>query len=371
MKKPILAFCADLQARESAYKAVRELTGDDLYALRQVVNKCLELDIPLILGGDQVDTPTISDEHTVALRKELARMQKPVWYVDGNHERGFKRLSLEGGNAAVAENLENAPVEVSGLKIRGFNWRSRRVWDDYLQTNQLEPADIVILHGFAEQIIPWLGLPKDEKPICDLDLEWFDGKYKLGLMGDIHQEWDYKGPKGTRFIYPGSMWMHRVGEPEEKAFVLVFEDLTIERVPLKCRPFKKMSIESEKDMEDASKWLDSVNALPYISELQEFMGAKLPRMHITVPSVLSPKMANMLEQLEARAFVFKKIDHSHDRDLNEVKGSLTEKVDIDSALKKLLDGSVEADREAMVFIRQAMDLGFDSAVKSLKTKVGI
>jgi hypothetical protein len=371
LRKPIFAFCADLQARESAYKAVKELGGDDLFALRQVVDKCIELDIPLILGGDQVDTPSISDEHTVALRKELARMKRPVWFIDGNHERGFKRLSLEGGSAAVAINLENVPVEVSGLKIRGFNWRPRRQWDEYLISNSLEPADIVILHGFAEQVIPALGLPKDEKPICDLDLDWFDGKYKLALMGDIHMEWDYRGPKGTRFIYSGSMWMHRVGEVEAKSFVLVFEDLTIERIPLKCRPFLQTSIESEKDYIRIEKWIDNAYSLAYISELMSFMGSKIPRIHVTVPSNPEPKISAMISQIENRAFVFKKVNHSHDRDLDEIKGSMEEKIDIDTALAKLLDASIEAEQEAITFIKQAMDSGFDKAIQSLKNKIGI
>lgn len=371
MRKPIFAFCADLQARESAYKSVKELGGDDLFAIRQVVNRCIELDIPLILGGDQVDTPTISDEHTVALRKELARMKQSVWFVDGNHERGFKRLSLEGGNAAVAVNLEDSPVEVSGLKIRGFNWRSRRQWEEYLTQHQPEPADVVILHGFAEQVIPWLGLPKDEKPICDMDLDWFDGKYKLALMGDIHMEWDYKGLKGTRFIYSGSMWMHRVGEPEAKSFVLVFEDLTIERIPLKCRPFLQSKIESEQDCARIQEWIDNAYNLPYISELMEFMGSKIPRIHVNVPSNPEPKISAMIQAIENRAFLFKKVDHSHDRDLNEIKGSMTEKIDIDTALAKLLDPSIEVEQEAIAFIKEAMDCGFEKAVESLKTKVGL
>lgn|GEM_PF-6750841 len=371
MRKPILAFCADLQARESAYKSVKELRGDDLFAIRQVVDKCLELDIPLILGGDQVDTPTISDEHTVALRKELSRMCKPVWYIDGNHERGFKRFSLEGGSAAVAENLELNPVEVSGITIRGFNWRTRRNWEELLKSQPLQPADIVILHGFAEQVIPWLGLPKDEKPICDMDLNWFDGMYKLALMGDIHMEWDYTGQKGTKFLYSGSMWMHRVGESESKSFVLVFEDLTVERIPLKCRPFLKASLASEKDIRKAIEWLDNAGNVQYISDLKEYMGVKIPRMHVTVPSNLDSSLNRMIEGMDARAFVFKKVDHSHDRDLSEVKGSMNEKVDIDSALNKLLDVNSEIDKEATVFIRQALDLGFDEAVNYLKKKVGI
>lgn len=371
MRKPILAFCADLQARESAYRSVKELKGDDLYALKQVVDTCLKLTIPLILGGDQVDTPTISDEHTVALRKELARMQQPVWYVDGNHERGFKRLSLEGGVAAVAVNLEDAPVIIAGHTVRGFNWRPRKVWEAYLAEQELQPADIVILHGFAEQVIPWLGLPKDEKPICDMDLDWFDGRYRLALMGDIHMEWDHRGAGGTRFLYSGSMWMHRVGEPEAKSFLLVYDDLSIERVPLKCRPYLHLKATTKTDLENTLKWVDNVKALPYISELQHYTGAKVPRIHVVLPTNMDADTAKLLQDLEEQAFVFKKIDHSHDQDLTEIKGSLTEKIDLATALRKLLNESDEIEAAAITFIQQAMEAGFDIAVTNLKLKVGI
>jgi DNA repair exonuclease SbcCD nuclease subunit len=369
MRKPILAFCADLQARESAYKSVKELRGDDLYALRQVVDKCLELDIPLILGGDQVDSPTISDDHTVALRRELARMQQPVWYVDGNHERGYRCLSLEGGSAAVATNLEESPVEVSGLKIRGFNWRSRRTWEDYLQNNQLDEADIVVLHGFAEQVVSSLGLPKDEKPVCDYDLDWFDGRYKLALMGDIHMEWDYNGNKGTRFLYSGSMWMHRVGEPEAKSFVLVFEDLSIERVSLKCRPFMQTAIKSKEDANRVLEWIQAASSGKDSQAMEVYMGSKLPRLHISTESDITSETEALIRQMETKAFVFRKVNHSHDRDLNEIKGSLEEKIDIDTALAKLLDNSTETDKEAIAFIKHAMESGFEEAVTRLREKI--
>lgn len=371
MKKPILAFCADLQARESAYKSTKDLKGDDLYALRQVVDKCLELNIPLILGGDQVDSPTISDEHTVALRRELARMKQPAWYIDGNHERGYKCLSLEGGSAAVAINLEESPVEVSGLKIRGFNWRSRRMWEDYLQNNEIPNADILILHGFAEQVVASLGLPKDEKPICDMDLEWFDGKCQLALMGDIHMEWDHSGIRGTRFLYSGSMWMHRVGEPEAKSFILVFEDLSIERVPLKCRPFLKATVRTEQDAKNVMEWLDNASSRTDSQAMEAYMGSKLPRIHLTTFSDIDSATEKLIRRIEDKAFVFRKVDHSHDRDLTEIKGSLEEKVDIDTALAKLLDNQAEADKEAIEFIKQAMGSGFEEAISKLKTKVGL
>lgn len=377
MPKPILAFCADLQARESAYRSVRELKGDDLYALSQVVDYCNRNwdrgePLHMIMGGDQVDTPTIGDEHTVALRKVLRGIPgHRCLYVDGNHERGFKRLSLEGGDAAVAQPMEGRVFDIAGYKVAGYNWRTRRQWESYLEANKLVEADILVLHGFASQVVPALGLPPDEAPLCDMDLEWFDGKYKIVLMGDIHMSWDWRGPKGTRFLYSGSMWMHRLGEPEAKSFLVVNDDLSIEKVPFRCRPFLKTEMKSKEDIARIQIWLDNCSELPYVSDMQQHMGSILPRLHITIPSEMTSELAAAIERFKQRAFLFEKVDISHDRDLTEVKGSLSEKVDLDTALAQLLDVKEESQSDAMEFVKQAMEMGFDKAVSNLKEKVGI
>lgn len=373
MPKPILVFCADLQARESAYRSVKELRGDDLYALAQVVDKCLELNVPLILGGDQVDTPTIGDEHTVELRKILTRLPaQSSWYVDGNHERGFKRLCLEGGSAAVSNNLEEAhQIRIGSYTVAGYNWRTRRQWEAHLESNTLVEADVLVLHGFASQVVPALGLPPDEAPLCDIDLNWFDGRYQLVLMGDIHMEWEWRGPKGTRFLYSGSMWMHRLGEPESKSFLVVYDDLSIEKVPLRCRPFLRTELETKEDLKRIETWLDNAVKAPYVSDMQQYMGARLPRLHVTVTPDMLVEFGASLDAFREKAFVFEKVDTSHDRDLTEIKGSLDEKVDLSTALGKLVDEQNPTDQEAAEFVKQAMELGFDVAMNNLKKKVGI
>ena len=401
MTAPLFAFCADLQARESAYRSVKELQGDDLYALQQVVEYCKDDSIPLILGGDQVDTPTISDEHTVKLRKLLQGViQNEVFYVDGNHERGFKRFCLEGGSAAVAQNLEDrgtvgmytnptvkGPTVIKRRKsmqfyrdsdlratsplfeIAGYNWRTRRQWESYLESQPLVKADILILHGFASQVVPYLGLPPDEAPLCDLDLNWFDGKYKLVLMGDIHMEWEWTGPKGTRFMYSGSMWMHRLGEPEDKSFIVVYDDLSTERIPLKCRPFKRLKVSSEEDIKNLKKWLDKECKNTYPEDMVQLLGQVKPRIHLTIPSELSKKAASAIELMKEKAFVFEKIDTSHDTDLSENEGSVDGQVDMDTALVQVLGQEDQLCVEAAEFIKQTLALGFDTAIDNLKKKM--
>ena len=109
----------------------------------------------------------------------------------------------------------------------------------------------------------------------------------------------------------------------------------------------------------------------YLPEMRAFMGEKLPRIHAVVPSEMPADLAAAIELIRRDAFVFEKADASHDTDLTESKGSLSEKVDLDTALGQLLDLSGELDSEAAEFVKEAMASGFDVAVESLKKKVGL
>lgn len=377
MPTPMFVFCADLQARESAYKAFKELYGDDLYALDQVVNYCVANRLPLVLGGDQVDTPTIGDPHVIALRRILRRNLdggNMNLYVDGNHERGFKRLCLEGGNASCATNLEelDEPVIVDGsVSLTGYNWRTRKQWEGILEGGALPEADILVLHGLAQQSIPDLNFPGLNPDMCDLDLNWFDGKYKLVLMGDVHMEWGWTGPKKTRFVYSGSMWMHRLGEPEQKSFIVVNEDLSITRVPLKCRPFYQGPLFTKQHVEHASKWLQENRDPDDCNNMRLFMGPVLPRMHLTVPLELSADLRNALNEFETMAHVFKKVQASKEETNEDKEQSTAGRVDLATALGQILDMSDPVARKAATFISQAVNSGLDSAVDDLKQEVGL
>lgn len=370
MAIPSFVFCADLQARESAYRSVRGLKGDDLCALAQVVKYCSDNAVPLILGGDQVDTPTISDEHVIELRRLLSQVQT-VRYIDGNHERGFKRLSLEGGPAAVATNLEDSPIQMPrrglSVQVTGYNWRPRRQWMD-LPPESIPAGHICCLHGFCDQVVPALGLPAGDTPSSDIDLSWFDGKFKLVLMGDIHMRWDWTGPKGTRFIYPGSMWMHRLGEPEEKFFVVVNDDDSVTFVPLRCRPFKQAKVSTVDEVKAIQQWVDSLppdtfDQLPYLEPKQ-------PRIHLTITEA-AKDIAPHLAILRQKAIVFEKHECALDQDLNELQGSTAATVDLATALTSLVDPQDAIDQEAATLITEAVATDCNTALEMFKKRIAL
>lgn len=371
--QPLFVFCADLQARETAYKSVRELRGDDLFALQQVVQVANKLKVPLILGGDQVDTPAISDEHVILLRGLLSLLKR-VYFVNGNHEKGFQRFTLEGGPAQVAINLEtgwDGPIMLGKHTIVGYNWRTRRQWEEDIAAGLIKPADICILHGFADQAVETIRAV-DDKPLCDFDLNWFAGKYKLVLMGDIHKHWvDVRG--GTTFVYPGSMWMHRLGEDEKKYYIIVFDNLSFKVCELKCRPFKQASIDSVKDLEEVTKWVDEVTKAAEADPdktMMSYMGKKLPRLHLTI-TANDHNIRTKIDLLKQKAFIFEKLEYAMEQDIANKQQTSAEKLDLQTAMYKILDIKSDKDKKVASLIIDSLGSDANATLDKLKTVLGV
>jgi DNA repair exonuclease SbcCD nuclease subunit len=358
-------FCADLQAREQVYKHNRELKGDDLVALEQVVAYCNQLDAQceaLILGGDQVDSPRIGDDHVISLRQILRSCNAPVYYIDGNHERGFRRLELEGGEASVALNLEDHPFQFDptgrNLSVNGHNWRSRRAWEQVVEEG-IKPCTIRILHGFADQAIEGLGLSTSAVDLGDYDLDWFDGRNSLCLMGDIHQPMHFVGPEHlTDYYYPGSMWMHRANEPVDKQFLVIDTELNVTAVPLETRPFFKADIRTS---EETAQLLKDVLAVTPPKDIR----IQKPRVHIDVYG--NDNFEKELSILRQHAHLFVRIRPSRTTLQLDDKSMSAKTIDLKEAIA--IVGKDDLDTQRL--LTDIFDSGVDAATEKLRKKLGV
>jgi len=357
-------FCADLQAREQVYKHNPELKGDDLVALEQVVAYCNQSDVQceaLILGGDQVDTPRIGDDHVIQLRQILRSCKVPIYYVDGNHERGFRRLELEGGDASVALNLEDNPFRFDrtgvNLSVKGYNWRSRRNWEQVVEEG-IDPCDIMVLHGFADQAAVELGLP-NTTGLGDYDLDWFDGKCTLCLMGDIHQPMHFIGARHqTNYYYPGSMWMHRSNEPVDKQFLVVDTEMNIKHIPLETRPFFKAEIRTNTEM---TKLMAQVIKAPSPNDKR----IQKPRVHLDLYENSFEKEVEILRQ---HAYLFVRIHPT--QTVTKVINVTSEAGLID--IKMAIDAVVgEKDKDVRLFVNELFESNVDDATENLRNRLGV
>ena len=364
-----LVFCADLQARESVYRHNPNLRDDDLVALHQVIEFCNDRanDVAiLVLGGDQVDSPSISDKHVIKLRRLLRGCKVPTYYVDGNHEKGFSRFELEGGQASVASNLETSPISKHDIPagcieggIAGYNWRPRREWESL--KDEIPICDILVLHGFADQAAPLIqgSSVSAEDHLGDFDLNWFDGKCKLCLMGDIHIYTEYVGDKGTKFIYPGSMWMHRVNEPENKFFLSVdLDTLETTKIPLMTRPFYRREISTAGDITALQEeiFLKEVKVLD--SRITK------PRVHLDITS--EEDLTTSIQELSKTNFVVPRVKPS---ETSQLITQRLERPDVELGIKALL--TEEGDEDLRVFLAEVFRDSIDSALIGLRDKLGV
>jgi DNA repair exonuclease SbcCD nuclease subunit len=371
MAKPLAVICADLQAREYAYRKNKELFGDDLVALAESVDLAIRTGVEyFIIAGDIVDTPAISDSHVIKMRKILRKLDEyhiMALFIHGNHERGrFQRLVMEGEGAEVGTYIDGQLITLTdeGLTLRGYDWRRRKDWETLIASNGLEGADVLVTHGLADQVIPFLGVKFEEdfKPIGDFDLDWFMGKYKLALLGDYHHKWVYKGPD-TTFVYPGSMWQHRVGEDPDKYVIILNDDLTFSENRLQLqRPFTSVELYSEEDLEQLVEAVEimSDNSLPEI--------IRKPRVHVSI-RFQSEAIRPTLEKLAQQAIVFDrtKLQASENPSMSD-EDDQPSRVDLNGIIEQFVN---EEEPELRSFLHNIIGVGTEEALKRLQNDCGV
>ena len=191
-------------------------------------------------------------------------------------------------------------------------------------------------------------------------------------MGDIHKHWvDVRG--GTTFVYPGSMWMHRLGEDEKKYYIIVFDNLSFKVCELKCRPFKQASIDSVKDLEEVTKWVDEVTKAAEADPdktMMSYMGKKLPRLHLTI-TANDHNIRTKIDLLKQKAFIFEKLEYAMEQDIANKQQTSAEKLDLQTAMYKILDIKSDKDKKVASLIIDSLGSDANATLDKLKTVLGV
>src|SRR4051812_41387979 len=103
---PMLALTADWHVSTGAWRS-KGVCGDSYHSLRQVVDYCLEHNIPLIGAGDLYDTDdpdpgSVSFVHSQI--DKLAAVYCGCYYTVGQHERhrcGSRWLDIHGWSTSL------------------------------------------------------------------------------------------------------------------------------------------------------------------------------------------------------------------------------------------------------------------------------
>lgn len=254
-------FVADTHLYPRVWDSVPEIEGDSYRAFDQVVDYVLRTSAEaLVIGGDIFDRTPTSDamRYWLTATGKLKDHHIPVYAIQGQHGKTSNGIPWhevsDGCQDIHAKIIEILPG--TGLKMFSLE----RMSASLLQAHLAELADpkyadisILVLHQLAKGTVPEI----QGAECWDFDPAWVPPQIKLVLMGDLHEPREVFS-RAARIIYNGSTVLKAISETDEKSFLDVQEDLSVERIPLVTRIFKRLSIFSPENMRAALKSLDGL-----------------------------------------------------------------------------------------------------------------
>lgn len=245
----MFVFAADLHLAPRAWSGLPEIEGDAYNSFGQIVEFCLTHKVSgLILGGDNFDDTRLHSRTVHQFREKVKRLAGiPLYYIQGQHCRSDPPWPTIVLDYPVIR-LDRQLITMDGVRLYGLDHRPLAELRDELQ--HLPPdVEILCLHQLCRQALPYDGA-------WDFDLDDIRGHKALRfvLMGDYHQPWemDYlrADKEFVRAAYSGSQCMQANDENPSKSFITIEGD-TIHRIPLKTRPFDRLLIRTEKELDEA------------------------------------------------------------------------------------------------------------------------
>jgi DNA repair exonuclease SbcCD nuclease subunit len=222
-----------------------ELRGDSYYSFQQIVDFSVGNDLSLILPGDVINVKR-PDPRTVGfLMDQITRMGNanlPIYFIQGQHEMNRDRPWLNAHDLPV--HIHRQSIEIGDRQFYGL---------DYVPADQLQleldeiPVGTEVL--IAHQV--WREHMGEKMPS---EGSFADIPYvQQVITGDFHAH------KVTHFcgshkqeltvVSPGSTYMLTLDEDPRKYFFVLYDDLSVESIPLRTRPYYKTRIGSNESLE--------------------------------------------------------------------------------------------------------------------------
>jgi len=294
---PAFVFCADTHLADGAWTTRPAIYGDSYYSFCQIVDYCIEHDLPLILGGDVLEKKSNAARPIAKLCECLSRMQSrgvPVYYIQGNHEydRNAPWLSVHPWPIHMHE----ARFEIANFWVCGFDWLPRGEIQNAL-TRVPENIDILVTHQVWKDLMGNVGRPE-----CELtDVH----HAQTVLAGDFHVTKTVTSVNAQgrpiKMLSPGSTCMQDISEAADKFFFVVGREpatgeISFMPIPLKTRKFLSYVVKDQETMDtlcaggisaDIAKSLDSSLPLEINKPLVRVkFDKRLPDAHLRISTAV-------------------------------------------------------------------------------------
>jgi DNA repair exonuclease SbcCD nuclease subunit len=231
--QPLFAFSADLHLQPCAWVKHPTLRGDAYESFRQIVDFCIQVRIPLILGGDIFDSKRPDPLSVRYFGQQVARMfeaDQNVSFIQGDHD--FHPHAPWPTVSGMAIPLNGMSVTAGGYNIFGLDWTPRDSLPAAL-CSVPEGTDFLVTHQAWQEI---QGIGQVEGSVTHIPHANFllTGDYHVALQKDVQAE----DGRGVQVWSPGSICMQSIDERYEKSFLVIGieeGDLVVRREPLLTR----------------------------------------------------------------------------------------------------------------------------------------
>jgi hypothetical protein len=301
MSRPIAVVVADPHLDEIILRTRSEIRYDAFWGFEQAISKTIELNVPLILAGDNVEcqpaeTPTST---TVAfLGEQLARLTTaglPIYWIDGQHD------DLPSWIMAVCQEaicIHGRTVKIGDASFVGLSYRRTPVLSDWIA--QLDKsADVVICHQVWQELMGGKGCQGSLKSLLPR---------KLIISGDYHRtkKITIKGQQNCLVVSPGATHCRKMNEPSDHYIAVVKSNLSVDFIKLNSRLQLKYAIDSDDDLDRLYATLGSIRNKIAEENTKRCLPAELqtPLMHVTDVSGLTGVERRLQELLGPYVHLF-------------------------------------------------------------------
>lgn len=247
MSSAPISFVAasDWHVAESAWKR-RGIDGDSYFSLRQIIDFCLQHEVPLVAAGDLLDTQDPSPRDIEFLHRSFDRMaarEIDVWFTQGQHERDIQTPWFS--THLWPKHVHGREFEIGPFRLRGLDWQPASRLAAALSEVPAD-TDFLVCHqvwaDFMGTYVESEG-SLDQVPASNV------------ITGDFHthttKTYSVAGGRG-RFglaLSSGSICMQSINEEETKHFYIVREDCGYESIPIRCRAVFRSELNTGDDLD--------------------------------------------------------------------------------------------------------------------------
>jgi DNA repair exonuclease SbcCD nuclease subunit len=252
MSKVAAIFFADGHRDERVWTKRRDLTGDSLFASRWLIQKAVELHVPLFGAGDLIDVRKPAASTLNEIRKDMDLMADhgvPFYYIQGQHELSDPPWFNVVHDHPIHIDRLNVWLDAARTYVYGMDWTPGHELVERLAKVHSKTR-ILLCHQVWEEFMGDITSPEGslrQVPTADTV---FTGDYHRNK--ELHKVLNADGNR-LRVISPGATHMRAINEPRAHYYYVLRYDRTWHRHDIPGRPTYFIKVTSEKSLKKLLK----------------------------------------------------------------------------------------------------------------------